>query len=64
MIIQGDKSNHVPSFHIPQMYYFIAFATMMGWPALVSGKGGLIKLLKEIQARMFGTRGYVRRARP
>jgi hypothetical protein len=51
----GDKSNHLPSLHIPQLYYFIAFATIMGWPALVSGDGGLKMLVREVQNRILGS---------
>lgn len=50
----GDKSNHIPSLHIPQVYYFLAFATLFGWPALISGDGGVFSLLCEVRARMFG----------
>ncbi|KZV70315.1 glycosyltransferase family 59 protein [Peniophora sp. CONT] len=54
-IVLGDKSNHVPATHVPQLFYFIAFATMAGWPALISGPGGLPRLVKEVRWRMFGT---------
>ncbi|KAH9919109.1 glucosyltransferase [Fomitopsis serialis] len=54
-IVLGDKSNHVPALHIPQLYYFVGFATIMGWPALISGKGGLYALAREVWKRMFGT---------
>ncbi|KAH8086666.1 glucosyltransferase [Cristinia sonorae] len=53
-IVLGDKSNHIPSFHVPQVYYFIGFSTLLGWPALVTGHGGLPSLIREIWARMFG----------
>ena len=53
--VAGDKSNHVPAFHIPQLYYFVGFATMLGWPALISGKGGPKALAREVQRRMFGS---------
>ena len=26
-IVLGDKSNHVPTLHIPQLYYFVSFST-------------------------------------
>ena len=26
-LLLGDKSNHVPAFHVPQIYYFVGFAT-------------------------------------
>jgi DIE2/ALG10 family len=58
-LLSGDKSNHVPSFHIPQLYYFIAFATMMGWPALVSGDGGWKMLVHQVQNRVLGSRRSV-----
>jgi alpha-1,2-glucosyltransferase len=51
----GDKSNHVPTLHIPQLFYFFGFATIMGWPVLVTGPGGPIRLAKEVRLRMFGT---------
>ncbi|KIJ22240.1 glycosyltransferase family 59 protein [Paxillus involutus ATCC 200175] len=51
-IVLGDKANHVPVLHVPQLYYFTAFATLMGWPAVVFGHGGLFKLGKEVAHRM------------
>ena len=54
--ISGDKSNHIPAFHVPQLYYFVGFATAFGWPALVSGKGGVLGLAHEVRARMFGSK--------
>ncbi|KAI5119916.1 hypothetical protein M0805_000881 [Coniferiporia weirii] len=58
-IVLGDKSNHVPSLHVPQLYYFIGFATALGWPALVGGPGGPLSLLKEVKYRMFGSKTRV-----
>ncbi|KAG2350705.1 glycosyltransferase family 59 protein [Suillus weaverae] len=55
-IVLGDKSNHVPSFHIPQLYYFIAFATIFGWPAVLCGEGGPLKIATEVISRMFGSK--------
>ncbi|KAI0932633.1 hypothetical protein AcW1_000301 [Taiwanofungus camphoratus] len=52
-IVLGDKSNHVPVFHIPQLYYFVGFATIFGWPALVTGGEGLAQ---DVCVRMFGGR--------
>ena len=52
----GDKANHIPALHIPQIYYFIAFSTIMGWPALISGKGGPGVLIHGIIARMWGSK--------
>ncbi|KAG8981857.1 glucosyltransferase [Tulasnella sp. JGI-2019a] len=55
-IVLGDKSNHVPSTHVPQIFYFIAFATAFAWPALLSGKKyGAIGLVKAVIKRMAGT---------
>ncbi|KAG8826024.1 glucosyltransferase [Serendipita sp. 401] len=58
-IVLGDKSNHIPALHIPQLFYFYAFVTALGWPALLlSGVGptaGPIGLSKEVYRRMFGT---------
>ncbi|ETW87597.1 glycosyltransferase family 59 protein [Heterobasidion irregulare TC 32-1] len=51
-IVLGDKSNHIPSFHVPQLYYFVAFATMMGWPILVTSEGGPQKMLRDVGSRM------------
>ncbi|EIW86477.1 glycosyltransferase family 59 protein [Coniophora puteana RWD-64-598 SS2] len=53
-IVLGDKSNHVPVFHVPQLFYFVAFSTVMGWPALVFGQegGGGIALAREVARRM------------
>jgi len=53
-IVLGDKSNHIPVLHVPQLYYFLAFSTLFGWPALVSGDGGARALIREVQKRMFG----------
>ncbi|KAF9243830.1 glycosyltransferase family 59 protein [Melanogaster broomeanus] len=51
-IVLGDKANHVPVLHVPQMYYFIAFATLMGWPVVVFGHGGPLKLASEVACRI------------
>ncbi|EGO27531.1 glycosyltransferase family 59 protein [Serpula lacrymans var. lacrymans S7.9] len=53
-IVLGDKSNHIPSFHVPQLYYFIGFSTMMAWPVLLSGPGG-IRGLRYICRRVLAT---------
>ncbi|WFC99684.1 dolichyl-P-Glc:Glc2Man9GlcNAc2-PP-dolichol alpha-1,2-glucosyltransferase [Malassezia yamatoensis] len=37
----GDKANHQPSFHLPQILYFFAFALFVGWPALLPTLRGL-----------------------
>ena len=58
-LLLGDKSNHDPAFHVPQIYYFVGFATAFGWPALVSGKGGVTQLVHDVYARMFGSAMYV-----
>ncbi|PFH50766.1 glycosyltransferase family 59 protein [Amanita thiersii Skay4041] len=55
-IVLGDKTNHIPSLHIPQMYYFFAFATGFGWPVLFSGPGGIMGLSRDVANRMFGSR--------
>lgn len=56
-IVLGDKSNHIPTLHVPQLYYFVAFAAMMGWPVLVAGPGGLPGLLADVRRRMIGSSG-------
>lgn len=38
------------------MYYFFAFSTVFGWPALASGDGGILGLAQGVGSRMFGTR--------
>ncbi|KLO20504.1 glucosyltransferase [Schizopora paradoxa] len=53
-IVLGDKSNHVPALHVPQVYYFVGFATLFGWPALISGPGA-VALAKGVRSRMFGS---------
>ncbi|KAJ7124763.1 glucosyltransferase [Mycena crocata] len=58
-IVLGDKSNHIPSLHIPQVYYFIAFSAAFGWPVLVSGEGGIFALVCEVQQRMFGNKSRI-----
>ncbi|KAK0233267.1 glucosyltransferase [Armillaria fumosa] len=55
-IVLGDKSNHVPVVHIPQMYYFAAFATAFGWPILIAGDRGVVGLFGDIRNCMFGNR--------
>ncbi|KAF7306547.1 hypothetical protein MIND_00446000 [Mycena indigotica] len=55
-IVLGDKSNHIPTLHVPQMYYFIAFSTAFGWPVLISGKHGVIGLVRQVYLRMFGSK--------
>ncbi|GAA5944807.1 hypothetical protein JCM3775_007314 [Rhodotorula graminis] len=34
-IVLGDKSNHVPTLHVPQLYYCVSFATVFFAPHLV-----------------------------
>ncbi|KAH7915149.1 glycosyltransferase family 59 protein [Hygrophoropsis aurantiaca] len=51
-IVLGDKSNHIPAFHVPQLYYFISFATLMGWPALLWGEDGPREVLSEVMTRI------------
>ncbi|PBK77176.1 glucosyltransferase [Armillaria solidipes] len=55
-IVLGDKSNHVPVVHIPQMYYFAAFATAFGWPILIAGNRGVVGLIGDIRNCMFGSK--------
>lgn len=55
-IVLGDKSNHIPSLHMPQLYYFIAAATFFGWPVLLAGKSGPLALVRSVQNRMLGTK--------
>lgn len=51
--IIGDKANHIPAFHVPQLYYFIGFTTAFGWPVLISGGDPRI-LVHDVWKRMFG----------
>jgi alpha-1,2-glucosyltransferase len=53
---QGDKSNHIPVLHIPQLYYFIASTTFFGWPVLISGPDGFLDLTRGVLGGMFGNR--------
>ncbi|KAF7310554.1 hypothetical protein HMN09_00598200 [Mycena chlorophos] len=55
-IVLGDKSNHIPTLHVPQVYYFFAFATAFGWPVLLSSKFGALGLAKAVGQRMFGSK--------
>ncbi|KAI0757334.1 glucosyltransferase [Daedaleopsis nitida] len=55
-IVLGDKSNHIPALHVPQLYYFVGFATAFGWPALLTGKGGVLSLVQDVRARMLGSK--------
>lgn len=57
-LLLGDKSNHIPAFHVPQLYYFVGFATAIGWPALLSAPGGGRALAQGVWYRMFGSRRY------
>jgi alpha-1,2-glucosyltransferase len=63
LINAGDKSNHVPALHIPQLFYFYAFSAAFGWPVLLfSGTGstaGPVGLSKELVRRMAGDARYV-----
>jgi hypothetical protein len=52
----GDKSNHIPALHVPQLYYFVAFSTAFGWPVLISGNGGVSALASDVGIRMFGSK--------
>ena len=41
---KGHKEQHTPSFHAPQVLYFVAFATIMCLPVLLAeGVGPAIK---------------------
>ncbi|KAI0706067.1 glucosyltransferase [Cytidiella melzeri] len=55
-IVLGDKSNHIASLHVPQLYYFVGFATLMGWPALLGDKDGILSLARGVYRKMFGSR--------
>lgn len=54
-VVLGDKANHVPAMHVPQLYYFIAFATILGWPAVALAQDGPRTLMLEVAGRMFGS---------
>ncbi|KAF8342782.1 glucosyltransferase [Cantharellus anzutake] len=54
-IVLGDKSNHIPQMHIPQLFYFVGFCTALGFPVLIGGPGGLIHLVKAIVSLIAGT---------
>ncbi|GAA5866044.1 hypothetical protein JCM1840_003388 [Sporobolomyces johnsonii] len=47
-IVLGDKANHIPSIHIPQVYYFVAFSAVFVAPHVLgvrevgSAVGGLV----------------------
>ncbi|CAE6407760.1 unnamed protein product [Rhizoctonia solani] len=53
-IVLGDKSNHTPALHIPQLFYFVAFASLFGFPVLASTGTGTISLAGEVARRMIG----------
>ena len=55
MDVVGDKSNHIPQLHIPQIFYFIGFCTVFGFPILVSGPGGPIRLVKTVLSLIAGS---------
>ncbi|KAF9510697.1 glycosyltransferase family 59 protein [Hydnum rufescens UP504] len=54
-IVLGDKSNHIPQLHVPQLHYFVGFSTALGLPVLVSGPGGPVYLFRQVRNRMFGS---------
>lgn len=56
IILSGDKSNHALSIHVPQLYYFVGFTTLFGWPVLISGPLGIVGLAKGVSRCMFGTK--------
>jgi len=58
-IVLGDKANHTPVLHVPQLYYFVAAATFFGWPVLISGPGGAEGLVKGVRDRMVGSKSRV-----
>jgi alpha-1,2-glucosyltransferase len=41
--------------HVPQLFYFVGFATIMGWPVLAMGPGGVLGLAREVRFRMIGS---------
>ncbi|KAH7345063.1 glucosyltransferase [Rhizoctonia solani] len=53
-IVLGDKSNHIPTLHVPQLYYFVAFASLFGLPVLMSAETGIMSLAREVAQRMIG----------
>ncbi len=59
LLREGDKENHTPVLHVPQLYYFIAAATFFGWPVLISGPGGAEAVANGVRGRMFGSKSYV-----
>ena len=48
----GDKSNHVPAFHVPQLYYLISCATAFCWPTLLR----VPSLPSRVLRKMFGSK--------
>lgn len=54
-IVLGDKSNHIPSLHVPQLFYFVAFATVFGWPVLLTGPSGVRGLVQQVRNSMLGS---------
>ncbi|KAL1749109.1 glycosyltransferase family 59 protein [Schizophyllum fasciatum] len=53
-IVLGDKSNHTPALHIPQLYYLIACATAFCWPALLRIVSRPLSLPAQVWRKMFG----------
>ncbi|GAA5822563.1 hypothetical protein JCM5353_005482 [Sporobolomyces roseus] len=50
-VVLGDKSNHVSTIHLPQIYYFIAFSAVFTSPHLLAGlleKGKVKVLVKSL----------------
>ncbi|GAA5822540.1 hypothetical protein JCM5353_005473 [Sporobolomyces roseus] len=50
-LVLGDKSNHVSTFHFPQIYYFIAFSAVFTSPHLLAGlleKGKMKELVSSL----------------
>ncbi|KAH8921205.1 glycosyltransferase family 59 protein [Atractiella rhizophila] len=50
-IVIGDATNHIPVLHIPQLYYFFAFAAAFSIPLWFDGLG----TMREIGWTLFGS---------
>ena len=53
-IVLGHKEMHVAVVHVPQLLYFVAFATGILAPTLISG--GVIDLIKGTLEGAFGSK--------
>jgi alpha-1,2-glucosyltransferase len=53
----GHQEHHIATLHTPQLFYFLAFSTIFGWPVLLNE--GVGKAIKGTLRTGLGTVGRV-----